>query len=216
MRVTGLQAKTLIESYSEEKARALFARFVKNGTSQVPTLAILRAITFINEPEITADPRLKYVSPSVQSTWRRSLFGRPRSAAQQEAMTLTYQKNLEIVGAMRRAGVEILAGTDLGNPYVLPGFSLHDELALLVKAGLTPMEALQAATRNPARYLGRLDSTGTVEKGKLADLVLLDADPLADIANTQKIDSVILNGRLIPKAELQRMMAEVEAAANRK
>lgn len=80
---------------------------------------------------------------------------------------------MEIVGAMHRAGVKFLAGTDTPNPYVFPGFSLHDELALLVKAGFTPMEALQAATRNPAEYLGRLDSLGTIEESKIADLVLL-------------------------------------------
>lgn len=210
------QNKTLLETYSEEKARALFARFVKNGTYQSPTLAVLRAITFISDPEFTSDARMKYISPSVKSYWQNSSFARPRSAERVALDKQIFQKHLEIVGAMRKAGVEMLAGTDLGNPYVFPGFSLHDELALLVKAGLTPMEALQSATRNAARFLGKLNSTGTIEKGKMADLVLLDADPLADIANTQKIDSVIVGGRLIAKSELQKMMAEVEAAANRK
>ncbi len=216
MRQIGLQTKTLIETYNEEKARALFARFRRNNTSQVPTLVVLRAVAFIRDPEIADDPRLKYIAPFVKRNWQGSLFARPRSAQGDEGWKRMYQKNVEVVGAMHRAGVEILAGTDLGNPYVFPGFSLHDELALLVKAGLTPMQALQSATRNPARYLGKLDLMGTVEKGKIADLVLLYANPLIDIANTQKIDSVILNGRLVSKPELQKILAEAEAAANKK
>lgn len=116
---------------------------------------------------------------------------------------------------MRRAGVEFLAGTDALNPYCFPGFSLHDELVLLVNAGLTPMEALQAATLNPARFLGKEKELGTVEKGKVADLVLLEANPLKDIRNTQKINAVTIRGKLIPKSELEQMLATVEAA-NRK
>jgi len=100
-------------------------------------------------------------------------------------------------------------------PYLFPGFSLHDELALYVKAGLTPLEALQTATRNPAQFLGLIDRLGTVERGKLADLVLLEANPLQDIANTKKINAVVVNGRLIDKAELQRMLVDAEAAARK-
>jgi imidazolonepropionase-like amidohydrolase len=121
----------------------------------------------------------------------------------------------KLIQGMRRAGVEFMAGTDLGNEYLYPGFSLHDELVLLVQAGLTPMEALQAATRNPAKFLGRLDSLGTIEKGKIADLVLLDANPLENISNTQRINAVVVNGRYLPKEALQRMLAEAEAAANK-
>src|SRR4030095_11165735 len=117
---------------------------------------------------------------------------------------------------MRRAGVEFLAGTDAPVPYGIPGFALHDELALLVQAGFTPMEALQAATFNPARFLGKEKELGTIEKGKIADLVLLDANPLLDIANTQKINGVVVAGKLINKSELQRMLSTIETAANRK
>ena len=114
---------------------------------------------------------------------------------------------------MHRAGVQFLAGTDANgwNP-VYPAFGLHEELALLVESGLTPMEALQSATRNPAMYFGRLDSMGTIEKGKSADLVLLDADPLADIHNTQKIAGVILRGRYFSRTDLDKLLA---AAADR-
>jgi imidazolonepropionase-like amidohydrolase len=101
------------------------------------------------------------------------------------------------------------------NPYCFPGFSLHDELTLLVQAGLSPMEALQAATLNPARFLGKEKDLGTVEKGKIADLVVLDANPLEEIGNSRKIDAVVLNGKLLPKPELQKMLADLEAAGKR-
>src|SRR5258708_39291464 len=102
-----------------------------------------------------------------------------------------FQAELKMVGEMKKAGVPILAGTDTAaGGRVYPGFSLHEELELLVQAGLTPMEALQAATINAGRYLGLVD-TGTIEKGKRADLVLLDANPLADIKNTRKIQTLV-------------------------
>jgi imidazolonepropionase-like amidohydrolase len=109
---------------------------------------------------------------------------------------LRFQRELEVVGAMQRARVKILAGTDTPNPYVFPDSSLHDELELLVKAGLTPLEALQAATVRPAEYLGMTDRLGSITPGKLADLVLLDGNPLADIANTRRIAAVVFDGKL--------------------
>jgi imidazolonepropionase-like amidohydrolase len=96
---------------------------------------------------------------------------------------------------MHRAGVGILAGTDLGNPYLYPGSSLHDELALLVRAGLGTLDALRTATLNPARFLGLSDTFGTVAEQKVADLVLLDGNPLDDIANTQRVYGVVVKGR---------------------
>jgi imidazolonepropionase-like amidohydrolase len=127
-----------------------------------------------------------------------------------------FQFRLRMVKDMQRAGVELLAGTDTAYGYPVAGFALHDELRLFVQAGLTPLEALKTATYNPARYLGLLDSLGTVEQGKTADLVLLEANPLDGISNTQRINAVIMNGRYLPKEELQRMLAHIEAAANRR
>jgi imidazolonepropionase-like amidohydrolase len=121
---------------------------------------------------------------------------------------------LEMTLAMFRAGVPFMAGTDTAaGVHVFPGFSLHEELALFVRAGLTPMQALQTATLNPAKFLDRLADLGTVERGKLADLVLLDANPLDDIANTRKIRAVVLAGRYLDRAALDRMLHEVEIAA---
>lgn len=112
---------------------------------------------------------------------------------------------------MSRAGVALLVGTDSGMPYSCDGFSLHDELALFVRAGLSPMEALRTATYNPAKFFGKLDSMGTIEQGKVADLVLLEANPLEDIRNTQKIAAVVIDGKILNKAELQEILAKVEA-----
>ncbi|MBL8222335.1 MAG: amidohydrolase family protein, partial [Bryobacterales bacterium] len=105
---------------------------------------------------------------------------------------------MKVVRQMKEAGLQILAGTDAGNRGSEPGESLHRELELLVEAGLTPMEALQAATRNAAEYLGKQKEWGTIEKGKAADLVLLDANPLEDIRNTRRISAVVIRGRVLP------------------
>jgi len=114
------------------------------------------------------------------------------------------------VGDLQRAGVGVLAGSDEGGaPDLLPGFSLHEELALMVASGLTPLQALQTSTLNPARFLGREQDLGTIEPGKLADLVVLDANPLVDIHNTTKIDAVVANGTYLSNAALKRLLANV-------
>jgi imidazolonepropionase-like amidohydrolase len=150
--------------YSSQKAAALFGQFVKNGTWQCPTFTVLRSEAFLDDENFRNDERLKFMPKSIKATWDPK--GDPElasaSADDWAAMRKVYQKSVEIVGAMKRAGVGILAGTDALNPYCFPGFSMHDELALLVQAGLTPMEALQAATLNPAKYLGMLDSLGNM------------------------------------------------------
>jgi imidazolonepropionase-like amidohydrolase len=128
-------------------------------------------------------------------------------------MVALYAVHADLVGRLNRAGVPMLAGSDCPNPYVYPGFSLHDELGLLVHAGLTPAEALRTATINPARFLGLTDSLGVVATGKVADLVLLDGNPLADIANTKRIRAVIQGGRVMNRNALDRLLARAKARA---
>jgi imidazolonepropionase-like amidohydrolase len=126
------------------------------------------------------------------------------------------EKELEVVGMLRRTGVPFLAGTDTpAGVHIFPGYSLHEELQRFVAAGFTPLEALQTATINPARFFGMEEQAGTVEKGKFADLVLLSANPLEDIANTQKIAGVIMNGQYFRRAELDKILSRVETAAHR-
>jgi imidazolonepropionase-like amidohydrolase len=123
-----------------------------------------------------------------------------------------------MLGAMHRAGVPVLAGTHeaWGVPYTYAGFSLHDVLALLVRAGLTPMEALQTTTINPARFLGTKKDLGTIANGKLADMVLLKANSLEDIHDTEKIDAVFVNSRLLERKQSDALLVQAENAVKGK
>jgi len=206
--------KPLTETYSEQKAAELFARFVKNGTWVCPTVLVGSHGWFWDEEDLANEPRLKYMPLSYRDRWNSKVDVRTaKSTAQGRAdFVKRIQKLLEVVGTMRRAGVGLLAGTDTPIPYCLPGFGLHDELALLVRAGLSPMEALQTATYNPAKFFGKLHSMGTIEQGKIADLVLLEANPLQDISNTQKIAAVVFGGKIFDKTALQKMLVQVKAS----
>ena len=125
-----------------------------------------------------------------------------------------FAKRLELIGVLHRAGVRLMTGTDAPGTGVFPGFSLHDELAFFVQGGMSPMDALRTATYEPARYLSGLDSLGTIERGKVADLVLLEADPLADIRNTRRISAIIWNGNLIDQAKRRDLLGAAEAVAH--
>jgi imidazolonepropionase-like amidohydrolase len=201
----------VVESFDEDTAKALFALFVKNRTWQCPTLTLLRAQ--IDDPLIANDPRLKYLSREVRAKWDAGYYKNvppePR-AALVKLSKLQFDESERLVGLMYRAGVPILAGTDAMNPQCFPGFGIHDELALLVDAGLSPLAALQAATRNAAEFMGQLDRRGTIEVGKTADLVLLDKDPLADIHNTRSIQAVVLSGKLYSRRALDEMLAKAQ------
>jgi imidazolonepropionase-like amidohydrolase len=202
-----------LETYNDRKAAELFARFAKNETWQCPTLTVLRSSAFLGDENFRRDQRLRFIPPQIKERW--SLRIANRNEENYANAKKVFQKQLEIVGAMRKAGVQLLAGTDTGNPFCFPGFSLHEELALLVIAGLTPVEALRSATLNPARFLGLEKTLGTIEQGKLADLVLLDANPLEDVRNTQRINAVVSSGRLFDRNALNKMLAQAEAATNR-
>src|SRR5204863_6607160 len=163
-------------------------------------------------PALESDPRLRFIPHFVRQRWYDRAEAIDRGTARAAAQQAQYRRDVAIVGQLFRAGVPILAGTDELNPYCLPGFSLHDELARLVAAGLTPLAALQAATINPARFLHGTDSLGTVDVGKVADLVLLDGDPLSDIHNVSRIAAGVVNGRLIDGAERERLLNDAAGA----
>lgn len=206
-----------LETFSTQKANALFARLKQNHTWQCPTFTVLRSGAFINDPKFRNDPRLKYMPRQLRAAWDPSNDFRfkTRTAEDFNLSRRVYKKQIELVGLMHRAGVEFIAGTDVLNPFCFPGFSLHDELAILVEAGLSPMEALQTATLNPARFLGKEKELGTVAQGKIADLVLLEANPLEDIRNTTKINSVVVDGRLLDRKALDELLARVQAIAQK-
>jgi imidazolonepropionase-like amidohydrolase len=196
-------------TYDDAKASTLFEKFVKNGTWHVPTL-VLDTPTVVDQSTLTSEPHVKYMRPATQLQWRRDQAQRMSASGDVAAWQSRVIRRHRLIGDMYRAGVSMLAGTDANVPYVVPGFSLHDELELLVKAGLPPVAALRTATLNAARFLGRTDSMGTIETGKLADLVLLTANPLEAITNTQRIDAVVLNGRYLSRAALDELLADVE------
>jgi imidazolonepropionase-like amidohydrolase len=206
----------LRSTYDEAVAQSLFAGFVKNGTWQCPTLTVIRAQ--MDRPERLSDPRLKYVTRNVRAVWEAGVYNGlppPVQTALRESAKAGFEASVRIVGGMYRAGVKLLAGTDAMNPECFPGFGLHEELALLVDAGLPPLAALQTATRNAAEFMGQLDRTGTVEVGKSADLVLLDKNPLDDIRNTRAIQAIVLKGKVIPRSGLDAMLTEAETLAAR-
>jgi len=210
------QQELILESYDAGKAAALFALFVENETWQCPTLTVQRSVSYMDDKNFTDDVRLKYMPKALREYWepKNNPFISSNTAEDWAMRKRVFAKKLELVKPMRQAGVKFIAGTDLANPYCFPGFSLHDELGLLVEAGLTPMEAVQAATYNATEFLGLRDSLGTVEVHKIADLVLLEASPLEDIGNTRRIVGVVVNGKYYPKPALDKMLAKVEALAN--
>jgi imidazolonepropionase-like amidohydrolase len=208
--------RDLLQSYSDQQAEVLIATFVRNRTWQVPTLILLRNDAY---PTPDADPsrdaRDKYIPLQVLANWRRGATDRDKGATLPEfaLRERLMQASLRIVRKMNAAGVPIMAGTDTTAPFIFPGSSLHEELALLVQAGLTPMQALQAATKLPAEFLGKQQTQGTIEPGKVADLLLLDANPLEDIHNTERIRAVVLRGKLLDRSVLDELLTTEEKFA---
>jgi imidazolonepropionase-like amidohydrolase len=181
---------------------------VAKGTWFDPTLVTYWYRAYQREVRAANDPRERYVTASARA-YQKVFTPLPDNPDIRRVLAADFERFLEITRILHREGVRFLVGTDLVAALTYPGSSVHEELAWLVKAGLTPMEALVAGTRNGAEAVGRLGDLGTIEKGKLADLVLLNADPMADIANTQKIDAVIANGRLFRRDELDKLLAQI-------
>jgi hypothetical protein len=190
------------------QCQALFAQFRRNGTWQVPTLTVHRGMGWQNDFHFASDSRLVYMNADVRYRWEPQNDFRFRrwTPAEFELHRGLFNADKQLVGLMFRAGVPLLAGTDAMNPFCFPGFSLHDELGLLVDSGLTPLAALQAATLRAAEFLGRTEEFGVVADGKRADLVLLGADPLADIHNTTQIQAVWLQGKYFDRAALDQLL----------
>jgi hypothetical protein len=203
-------------SYDPRKAARVFDRLARNGTFCTPTL-VLHETNDMPEQIRRHDPRYRYFSADVIGYWDwalDNLYLPGRTPARVAESAELFRRRLRLTADLAEAGVPLMTGTDLGTTYLMPGFSLHDELARFVRAGLKPIEALAAATLNPARYLGRSDQ-GVIRRGAGADLVLLDADPLHDIRNTTRIDSVFVRGTHIGPAQRTQILADIEAAAQR-
>jgi imidazolonepropionase-like amidohydrolase len=209
-----------LDTYDPVREAAIIQLIKRNNTWQCPTLFWERGQWLVDVIDPNKDPDLKYAPVS----WRDQAWPRATKFILKEMDTdplpvreKFVQHELDIVKRLNQAGVPFLAGTDCpAGVDVLPGFSLHLDLQRFIAAGFTPLQALQTATINPATFLDRQNDFGTVEKGKIADLVLLDANPLDDIRNTQKISGVVAGGRYFPRAGLDRILSDVEAAANKR
>lgn len=204
----------LAETFDEQKCQRLFEHLAENSTWHVPTLYVEGFYEESNTPrgEWREDPRLKYV-PRVEVELWESLEKDYFEGIPDYKKTLQphSQKAFQIAGKTHEAGVPIMAGSDPGEFGIIWGFSLHTELQYLVEAGLSEADALRAATLNPARYRRMDNSLGTIEEGRLADLVLLKANPLDDISNTQMIDTVIANGRVFRRKDIDALLQTVES-----
>lgn len=194
------------ERYDEQKARAVIEAFAGNRTAVVPTLQTVHVLARYGPEDFEEGVLARLVSEKQK---RERLDDLPHDVTKREQASLegAYRNLRKMLARMNAEGVTLLAGSHAPIPLIPHGYGLHQELARLSEAGLGPAEALRTATLHPARIMGRLDELGTVEEGKLADLVLLDADPLEDIRHTREIRAVVMDGRLLDRQALDQMRA---------
>ena len=210
-----VRRRRMVDEYDPKICAQVFHTFAKNGTWITPTHGTRKMDAFADNPDYRRDPRLKFIPLSQQVAWLQDadrMVATDSSAAGRRSYLDFYRKGLELTNAAYRAGVPLMLGTDAGDSFIVPGASVHDELGELVQAGLSPAEALRAATLSGAEYLGRTSDFGTVASGRVADLVLLDANPLEAIGNSRRIHAVVFNGRVLDRSALDSLLAGVEAA----
>lgn len=205
----------LVDHYQPTRLEELSKLLGRNELWITPTLVNHKALAFANDKNFKEDPRRKYLPTEELEAWE-SVEEFPEEFSRltnkhYEMLKELYKIHMKIVGSLAEEEAQLLAGTDISMKYLYPGFSLHDELALFVEAGLTPAQALRTATLNAAAYLDRTDELGTVEAGKLANLVLLNKNPLEDIRNIQQIEAVITRGNLLDKKKLDEMLTLVSS-----
>lgn len=201
----------VVPEFDEARCQEIFRAFVRNNTYLVPTHLTREMDAFSSDPEYRNDPRRKYVPPSRLRGWDRDLNNTANSPEDfLEFYREFFDLGLKVTGMAHKAGVKIMVGTDVFDTQVFPGFSYHDELVHLNNAGMSPLDILEAACYRGAEFLRMTDDFGTVMPGKMADLVLLDADPLLDIRNSTQISSVIFNGKLYDREALDAMIQGVE------
>ena len=204
--------RRMLDEHDPALADAIFAAMREHGTWYVPTHLTRWADAYAERPEVAEDPLLRYLHPLLRRQWQEDmdeLLAEHPSPEDRATYRDFHRAGLALTGRAHRAGVRILVGTD----YIAAGADVHREMAQLVAAGLSPADALRAATLSPAEYFGLQSEYGTVEPGKVADLILLDADPLQDIDNTLQIHAVVFAGRLHDSDALRTIREHVEASA---
>lgn len=195
------QEPQVLRKFDRRTCRRISESLAATGQVQDPTL-VIQMLKSDEKPG--NDPRWRLLRADEQARWERIFASQSAQSHRVEKQRLDVA--LQILSAMNKAGVPVMAGTDAPMPNVYPGYSLHEELELLVESGLSPREALRAATLTPAEFLGIAADSGSVAAGRRADLVLLDADPTQDIRNTRRIDAVLIDGRLLRRAQLDALL----------
>ena len=208
------QRTRALDTYDPDRCAELLRKFVANGTWQTPTLFLeTREVLRPDLREAVRDT-LRWVPDRQRAeweTWTKQVSSmKPEAAA---AIKRRADWLVQLVRHMNDEHVGLLAGTDVSTAWTVPGAALHEELYALVEAGVTPLDALRTATLNPARYFEKTGEFGAVAPGMIADLVLIDGDPLADIRNTRRISAVVANGRYFDRPTLEAMLATVERLA---
>ncbi|MEU6478026.1 amidohydrolase family protein [Streptomyces sp. NPDC047017] len=197
-----------VRTYDEDRTRALAGHFAADGTWHVPTLIRQKTSKLCDDPAFAADPDLRYMAPATLKTWNGAVarFRKRFTAGQRAVLAASHRREYDMARIFDEAGVRMLVGTDSsGAVWVVPGAALHDEIDLLAEAGIAPLTLLRMLTLHAARFLGTTDSMGTVEEGRNADLVLLDADPVTDAAHLHRVVGVVRAGRHHPEAALTAM-----------
>lgn len=197
-----------IATFKEHRFQQLITAMIRNKTYFCPTHVTKKYEANFNNPDFINDRRVKYIPSIIQTIWDGDI----ESMKKRDINTTInfYKRGLELTGLAHQKGVKILAGTDTYDPYSFPGFTIHSELEELVKAGLSPAEAIITATVNPAEYFSLLKDYGSIEEGKVADILLLEKNPLNNIKNSTSIQSVFYNGSLYSRKELDAMLTYVE------
>ena len=211
-----IPAENAMAVFDENIALETYRLMAQRGTAITPTLTISRTLAYLDADDHAKDPYLAYIGPGIRATYK----GRIETAARADTAAIarrhrSYEFAKSKVPLLQRAGVLIFAGTDAGflNSFVYPGFALHEEMELLQSSGLTPLQTLQATTINGARWLGKDSMSATVEAGKVADIVILDSNPLTDVKATRDIRGVMLKGKYFDRAALDAMLADVKKRA---
>ncbi|HET9483809.1 MAG TPA: amidohydrolase family protein, partial [Xanthomonadales bacterium] len=216
-RSVGLQAR-LVDEHDPARCAEPMAAMAASDTWWTPTLQVLRMSALAGNPQFREDPRLRYIPLVIRAgLWAPDADRWAEKAAHESGRDVQaelYRLALDNVRQAHAAGVRIVAGTDAGDTYVFPGFAIHDELAELVRAGLAPMDALRSATLDAARFTGKADEYGAIEAGKVADMILLDANPLIDIRNTREIAGLFFNGQYLDRVALDELLAFSEQQAS--